>query len=383
MKKLAVYIHWPFCLSKCPYCDFSSRVLPQGEDEDLWAQSYVRELEDYAQKLPQRKITSLYFGGGTPSLMRPQMVGRIIDKVAALWSLAQDCEITLEANPTSSEIEKFKAFRGAGVERLSLGVQSLDDAVLRFLGRTHDAASACCAIEMASNIFDRFSFDLIYACADQTPQMWSEELARAFSFSPKHLSLYQLTIEPRSVFYRRAATEILTADEDFAAEMFDITQELTEKAGLPAYEISNHAACGQESRHNLTYWHYGDYVGVGPAAHGRFVDDEGVRWARENHDAPSLWLAQCETQGYGAVQSEKIDTQTAMKEALMMGLRLSSGIDKKAWHKKFGVLLEAFLPHDRLLAAEKEGLLMHSKEKILATLKGRKKLNALLAYLLK
>ena len=379
MKKLAIYIHWPFCLSKCPYCDFSSRRLPPEEDEAQWAHAYGRELEGSAQKLSGRTITSVYFGGGTPSLMQAKTVGSIIDKIVALWPVAENCEITLEANPTSSEIEKFKAFRGAGVGRLSLGVQSFDNDALRFLGRTHDAASACRAIDMAANVFERFSFDLIYARAGQTPQMWAKELARAFSFSPKHLSLYQLTIEPRSAFYRRAAHETLTANEAFAAEMFDVTQEMAEKANLPAYEISNHAEEGQESRHNLTYWHYENYIGIGPAAHSRFCDKEGQRWAQENHDVPAQWLAQ----GSGAAQSEKIDMQTAMKEALMMGLRLSSGIDKAAWHRKFGKPLEDFLLQDRLEAAQEEGLLMCSKEKFSATPEGRKKLNALLVYLLK
>jgi len=382
MKKLALYIHWPFCVSKCPYCDFNSRPLPNETDEEVWAQAYATEIGYYATRWSGRELSSIYFGGGTPSLMRPQTVEAVLDAIAAHWPLADDCEITLEANPSSSETEKFKAFRAAGVNRLSLGVQALDDASLRFLGRAHDANAARRAIESAGQIFDRFSFDLIYARQGQTLEAWEQELREALIFAPRHLSLYQLTIEPNTVFYKRAKTEKLQAEPELAAEMFEQTQVLLEEAGLPAYEISNHAVAGQESRHNLTYWEYNDYLGIGPGAHGRAVNADGARLAMENIKNPTLWLAQVAAKDHGQDVCEAIDLLTAQKEALMMGLRLRKGLDLAVWQEKFGSPLDAFLPDEKRKALMQEGLVTQTEQSFCATEAGRQRLDAVLQFFL-
>ncbi len=381
MKPLAIYIHWPFCVSKCPYCDFNSRPLPDGTDEKRWTEAYRKELAFYAALLPERQISSIYFGGGTPSLMRSQTVQAVLEKIASLWSFADDCEITLEANPSSSETEKFKAFRAAGVNRLSLGVQSFNDETLRFLGRAHDAATARRAIESAAAIFDRFSFDLIYAWRGQTAAAWKKELAEALSFAPRHLSLYQLTIEPGTVFYKRAAKETLCVSEDEAATLFEMTQELLGQAGLPAYEISNHAAAEQESRHNLTYWRYGDYIGIGPGAHGRFVEDDGRRWAVQNLSQPDVWRTATQNQGQGAQEKEKLDAKTAQTEALLMGLRLVEGLSFARWKEMFSREMGDFLNAARTEELIRQGFLERTKESLRATSAGRQRLNALLALL--
>ncbi len=380
MQSLAIYIHWPFCLSKCPYCDFNSRVM--GEvDHAAWANSYVRELDHYATLLPDRTVTSVYFGGGTPSLMPSSIIASVLKKISDCWRLSDDVEITLEANPTSSEAASFTAFRGEGVNRLSLGVQALRDDALRFLGRAHTADEAKKAIGLASYVFPRFSFDLIYARAGQTPEDWAEELNEALSFGAKHMSLYQLTIEEGSAFYKRAREETLTANEDEAAAMFEMTRDMMQAAGIPMYEISNFAAQGEESRHNLTYWHYGDYVGIGPGAHGRFMG-ESERFATENNRQPDAWLQQVAAQGHGQNALETLTNGTAQREALMMGLRLTQGIDARAWHDKFNKPLSAFLPSDKLNKLSKEGLCEFDAEGLRATKAGMIRLNAILEYLL-
>jgi putative oxygen-independent coproporphyrinogen III oxidase len=379
MTPLAIYIHWPYCLSKCPYCDFNSR--PMGDvDHAAWAKAYSRELDHYAKLLPERRIGSIYFGGGTPSLMAEQTVAKVLKKIAALWPLAEDIEITLEANPSSVEAEKFEAFRAAGVNRLSLGVQSFRDDALRFLGRAHDVAGAKRALNLAAKIFPRFSFDLIYGRNNQTSEMWAEELREAMAFRPRHLSLYQLTIEPGTRFAALAKECPLLAPEDDAATMHEMTQQLLETAGLPAYEISNYAAPGEESRHNLAYWHYDDYIGIGPGAHGRFVSS-GERHAVENAAAPHEWLRQVEAQGHGMMTDEILGLDTAQREALMMGLRLTEGISLSLWQEKFGVSIFEVLSEPKVWKLETEGLLILDHDNLRGTPEGLQKLDSVLTYL--
>lgn len=380
MKQLAVYIHWPFCVSKCPYCDFNSRRLPNSIEEEKWSEAYLAEIKTYADLLPDRTIGSIYFGGGTPSLMAPQTVQNVLNAISRHWRLSRNCEITLEANPSSSEIDKFKEFRTAGINRLSLGVQSLDDTALKFLGRAHDAAMARRAIEMAATVFDRFSFDLIYGRAGQTEASWQDELHEALAFNPKHLSLYQLTIEPGTIFYKKAQTETLQVDEESACLLYDQTNETMMTAGLPPYEVSNYAAPGQESRHNLTYWHYEDYIGIGPGAHGRFCAGE-KRWATENKASPSNWLSDVGARGRGIEIEEEIDIDTAQKEALLMGLRLVRGIDSKKWGQRFGETLENYIGQQQAKILEHEGLMKAEDGFVSATKEGRKKLNAIIEFI--
>lgn len=372
---LALYVHWPFCLSKCPYCDFNSRAMPQGVDQKAWAEAYVQDLTHYAQRLPNRELTSIYFGGGTPSLMEAATVEAILNAAAKSWEFSDDIEITSEANPSSATEEKLKAFRGAGVNRVSLGVQSFDDKALSFLGRAHNGLEACHAIERVASLYDRFSFDLIYARTGQTLAAWEEEMQQALSFAPKHLSLYQLTIEPRTAFYKRAENETLIADEPLAVDMYELTQNFLAEAGLPAYEVSNHAAAGEESRHNLTYWHYEDYIGIGPGAHGRFVDANG-RIASEATANPTAWLA---GQSPRSTQ-EPVGFEEAKQEALMMGLRLFVGINKKQWHQKFDEPLDAFVPKAKTSVLVSEGLLVDTNDVLRTTFAGMQRLNAVLNF---
>ncbi len=326
-----VYVHWPFCASKCPYCDFNSHVRQGGReggiDEARFRGAFLRELAHWADLAPGRSVGSIFFGGGTPSLMSAATVGAVIDAIARRWPLAADAEITLEANPGSVEAARFRGYRGAGVNRVSLGVQSLDDGVLRALGRLHTAAEALAAIELARATFDRFSFDLIYARPGQTLPAWREELEQALGRAGAHLSLYQLTIEPGTPFAElHARGRLKVPDEETARAFYDLTQELTERAGLPAYEISNHAAPGEECRHNLLYWRYGEYAGIGPGAHGRVVVG-GVRQATVAERNPERWAALVEELGHGLVETASLTPAEEADEALLMGLRLAEGID--------------------------------------------------------
>jgi len=299
-----VYVHWPFCLSKCPYCDFNSHVRAGGVDEARYVAAFRAELAHRAALAPGRTVNSVFFGGGTPSLMKPETVGAILDAIAQNWAMAPDAEITLEANPTSVEAGRFKGYRAAGVNRVSLGVQALNDADLRALGRTHTAAEAMMAVGIASAIFERFSFDLIYARPDQTPEAWRKELTEATKRTGGHLSLYQLTIEPETMFERLVqAGKLKTPDPETGRALWDVTQEVTSAAGLFNYEISNHAARGQESAHNLLYWRYGEYAGVGPGAHGRLVTPRG-RLAQSTERHPEMWLTVVETEGHGLVEED-------------------------------------------------------------------------------
>jgi putative oxygen-independent coproporphyrinogen III oxidase len=323
----AVYVHWPFCLSKCPYCDFNSHVRHGGIDEARFLRAYEAEIAATAARVPDRTVSSIFFGGGTPSLMQASSVQTILDCIGKHWSVAPDVEVTLEANPTSVEATRFRGYRAAGVNRVSLGVQALDDAALKELGRLHTAQEALDAVAVARSIFDRYSFDLIYARPRQTLDAWAAELKRAIAEAAEHLSLYQLTIEPDTPFFGlHKAGKLIVPDEDLARDLYDLTQTVCSKAGLPAYEISNHARPGAECRHNLVYWRGHDYAGVGPGAHGRLtIDDRRVATATEKR--PEAWLMRVEETGTGFTVDEKLTSGEAADEYLLMGLRLAEGID--------------------------------------------------------
>ncbi len=377
----ALYVHWPYCASKCPYCDFNSHVA-QHIDHAAWREAYRREMQFYADMTPGRIVTSIFFGGGTPSLMEPQSVQHVIDSAQALWGLADDCEITLEANPTSIEIDKFRAFRMAGINRVSVGVQSLDDAQLKFLGREHDVKEGIKAIETAGKVFDRYSFDLIYARPGQTAQAWQAELQRALELAGNHLSLYQLTIEPNTAFHTRYQRgDFSIPDQDDAGELYEMTQAMMEARGLPAYEISNHARPGQESLHNLTYWRYGDYVGIGPGAHGRLTID-GKKIATRGHRAPDIWLKQVAERGSGAHPFEPIAPDSRFEEALMMGLRLREGVALSRLSAEAGQDWRRKIDPERIRAMAGEGMLTLDDTRLRPTAAGLQRLNGLLSYLL-
>jgi putative oxygen-independent coproporphyrinogen III oxidase len=323
----AVYVHWPFCLSKCPYCDFNSHVRHGGVDEARFLRAYETEIAATAARVPGRPVSSIFFGGGTPSLMQPSSVQAILDCISKYWTIAPNVEVTLEANPTSVEATRFRGFRAAGVNRVSLGVQALDDASLKELGRLHTAQEALNAVAIARSIFDRYSFDLIYARPQHTLDAWAAELKRAIAEAAEHLSLYQLTIEPDTPFaglYK--AGKLTIPDEDLARDLYDLTQTVCADAGLPAYEISNHARPGAECRHNLVYWRGHDYAGVGPGAHGRLTID-GRRVATATENRPEAWLMRVEESGIGLTVEEKLTSGEAADEYLVMGLRLAEGID--------------------------------------------------------
>ena len=323
----AVYVHWPFCASKCPYCDFNSHVRREAPDEERFVAAFRREIAHAAALAPGRTVGSVFFGGGTPSLMRPQTVGAILDAIAAAWPVEAGAEVTLEANPTSVEAGRFRGYREAGVNRVSLGVQALNDPDLRRLGRMHTAQEALAAVKIAAGIFERYSFDLIYARPDQAPAAWGEELREAIGHAAEHLSLYQLTIEPGTWFERlHAAGHLAVPSPDEGRALWDVTQETCEAAGLPAYEISNHARPGAESRHNLVYWRYGEYIGVGPGAHGRIVTSFGrVATVTEKH--PESWLGLVEQRGQGLASQDLLSMEEEGDEFLLMGLRLREGVD--------------------------------------------------------
>ena len=323
----AVYIHWPFCLSKCPYCDFNSHVRHGGIDEARFVRAYEAEIAAAAARVPGRTVSSIFFGGGTPSLMHPSSVQTILDCIGKHWAIAADVEVTLEANPTSVEATRFRGFRAAGVNRVSLGVQALDDAALKELGRLHTAQEALDAVAVARSIFNRYSFDLIYARPRQSLDAWAAELKRAIAEAAEHLSLYQLTIEQGTPFFGlHKAGKLIVPDEDSARDLYDLTQEICGKSGLPAYEISNHARPGAQCRHNLIYWRGQDYAGVGPGAHGRLTI-EGRRVATETDRRPEAWLMRVEANGDGMTVNEKLTSGEVADEYLLMGLRLAEGID--------------------------------------------------------
>jgi oxygen-independent coproporphyrinogen-3 oxidase len=336
----AVYVHWPFCLSKCPYCDFNSHVRHGGYDEARYVRAIESELAATAQRVPGRTVSTIFFGGGTPSLMQPSSVQAILDAIGKHWSVAPDVEVTLEANPTSVDSTRFRGYRSAGVNRVSLGVQALDDASLKELGRLHTAQEALDAVAVARSIFDRYSFDLIYARPRQTPEAWAAELKHAIAEAAEHLSLYQLTIEPGTRFFDlHKAGKLIVPDDDLGRDLYDMTQQVCADAGLPAYEISNHARPGAECRHNLVYWRGHDYAGVGPGAHGRLTLD-GRRYATETDKRPEAWLMRVEANGTGLIVDEKLTPGETADEYLLMGLRLAEGIDPQRFTSIAGRTLD-------------------------------------------
>jgi oxygen-independent coproporphyrinogen-3 oxidase len=377
---LGIYIHWPFCRSKCPYCDFNSHVR-ERIDHARWRGALLAELEHFARDTPGRTVTSVFFGGGTPSLMEPETVAALIARVRALWPVAPDVEITLEANPTSAETGKFRAFRAAGVNRVSLGVQSLVAGDLAFLGRQHDAAQALAAVEMAAATFDRFSFDLIYARPGQERAQWQDELDRALGFAAGHISLYQLTIEPGTQFEQAVARgDFRVLDEERAAELYEATVARLGAAGLVDYEISNFARAGEESRHNLTYWRYGDYVGVGPGAHGRLTI-AGDKIATRQHRAPEAWLDLVERDGHATRQRDPVPRHERLNEMLMMGLRLKEGVPVARIEAEAALPFAQALDTARLQRLIDGGFLSLEGGRVAATQSGRQRLDAVLAAL--
>jgi putative oxygen-independent coproporphyrinogen III oxidase len=335
-----VYIHWPFCLSKCPYCDFNSHVRQAGIDEPRYVQAFAAEIAATAARAPGRTVSTIFFGGGTPSLMDPRTVGAILDAIGRHWTIAPDVEITLEANPTSVEAARFRGYRAAGVNRVSLGVQSLDDGVLKQLGRLHTAREALDAVAVAREIFPRFSFDLIYARPGQTVAAWRAELTQALAAAGEHLSLYQLTIEADTPFAAlHAGGKLVLPDDDLGRDLYDLTLDQCAGAGLPAYEVSNHARPGAECRHNLVYWRYGEYAGIGPGAHGRLVVD-GARRATATEKRPEAWLMQVESLGHGVTVDDALMRDEQADEFLLMGLRLAEGIDPKRYAALAGRALD-------------------------------------------
>jgi len=325
-----VYVHWPFCAAKCPYCDFNSHVRFGGVDQVAYLAAYRAEIAHVASLTGPREVASIFFGGGTPSLMEPATVAGILDEIARCWTIAPGAEITLEANPTSVEAGRFAGYRSAGVNRVSLGVQSLRDAELKALGRMHSADEARAAIAIAARTFDRYTFDLIYARPGQTVADWQSELTDAFAIAGSHLSLYQLAIEPETPFAAlHAAGKLVVPDPEAALALYETTQEMTAARGLPMYEISNHAATGEESRHNLIYWRYGEYAGIGPGAHGRINISEknSQRHATVTERSPEAWRTRVERDGHGLVEITELSPAEQADEMLLMGLRLTEGID--------------------------------------------------------
>ena len=376
-----IYVHWPFCASKCPYCDFNSHVRLGGVDQARFAKGLATELATFAARTPGRTVTSVFFGGGTPSLMAPKSVETVLDAIAKNWSLDTNVEISLEANPSSADAGNFTAYRAAGVNRLSLGVQALNDRDLKRLGRLHDVAEALDAIALARKTFDRMSFDMIYARPDQTVAEWREELKAAVALAADHLSVYQLTIEAETRFEDLwKAGKLILPDHDLAADLWDATHEVLEAAGLPAYETSNHAAPGAECRHNLVYWRYGEYVGVGAGAHGRIVE-AGERHATAGEKNPEKWLRLVEAHGHGLIDDERLTREEQGDEYLLMGLRLVEGIDLDRWEEIAGSVLDPA----RLADLEAHGMVELVREgnrrRVRATRDGAAVLDAVVADL--
>lgn len=369
-----LYIHWPYCVSKCPYCDFNSHVA-QTIDHAQWAQAFEAELHRVFQESKGQQVSSIFFGGGTPSLMAPQTVNRILETTASLWGLRDDVEITLEANPTTVESDTFANFKNAGINRLSIGIQSLRPDVLKFLGRAHSVEEGYRALELAAKTFDRYSFDLIYARPNQSLADWQDELTQALSLSAGHLSLYQLTIEPGTAFYK---DNIPAAEENLGADLFDLTQTMMEKAGMPAYEISNHAKPGEESRHNLVYWQGDDYIGIGPGAHSRLNN-----FAIHQIYKPDLWLNGVLDNGTGEQKRKKLAPNERAVELLMMGLRLKNGINCEKFQQVSGKSLQSCLDPDGLDLLLTHDLIEWDQQHLRPTYDGRKCLDGVLEKLIR
>ncbi len=368
-----VYVHWPFCKAKCPYCDFNSHVRHEAVDHMRYARALTRELAHMKQLAPDKNVTSIFFGGGTPSLMPPEAVGAVLDAIAALWPVAANAEITLEANPTSVEAENFRGYRSAGVNRVSVGVQALNTADLVALGRQHSPEEALQAFRLAAKIFPRVSFDMIYARPHQTEASWREELSRALKEQQGHMSLYQLTIEPETRYFDlQAAGKLVVPDDDAAAGLYEVTQELTEAAGLRAYEISNHAKPGHESKHNLTYWRYHDYAGVGPGAHGRL---NGLATVCEKY--PETWASRVERDGHALVEQTQLTAAEQAPEYLLMSMRINEGTNLRRHAALAGKAIAA----DKIAALAAMDLLQEVDGALIATRRGRAVLNAVIREL--
>ncbi len=381
-RPFGIYIHWPFCLSKCPYCDFNSHVAA-SLDHDQWRTALLDELDWFAKRTGKRTVTSIFFGGGTPSLMQASSVASLINRVAVRWHLPDDAEITLEANPGAVDAEQFAGFRAAGVNRLSIGVQALDDTTLKFLGRKHDLKEALRAIDIARSTFGRTSFDLIYARPEQTTEAWEAELKRALSFGTEHLSVYQLTIEENTGFagsYRRG--EFALPDDDQASDLFTMTREICASAGLPAYEVSNHARPGAECRHNLIYWQGGEWVGAGPGAHGRLRDQDGLMRATRQLRNPTRWLESVAANGHGTEDEAVVLPEEYEAELVMMGMRLDAGMSAARFAAQGGrPLTEALDPNGLRILTENHMVEWHDGH-LRATPDGMRVLNAVLGRLL-
>ncbi len=370
---LALYIHWPFCVSKCPYCDFNSHVR-ESVDQEIWLAALLADMAHEAALTNGRPLVSIFFGGGTPSLMPPSTVAALIEAAEQHWGFAANVEITLEANPSSVEAARFIDLAAAGVNRVSLGLQSLDDAALAFLGRAHTVAESLDALAIAQRRFGRVNIDLIYACPDQTAAQWQAELKRAIAFGTDHMSLYQLTIEPGTRFETMVRTgQFVPADDDEAATLYELTREMTQAAGLPAYEISNHAKSGSESRHNLTYWRYDDYIGIGPGAHGRRLN-----FATQRHKKPENFLSSIRRNQHGIVGEEALDQGTRATEALLMGFRLTEGIDLNRIARKTGVAADVLLDIGAVERIVELGLIRRDGDHVTVTPQGMPLLDAIL-----
>jgi putative oxygen-independent coproporphyrinogen III oxidase len=375
-ESFGVYVHWPYCAAKCPYCDFNSHVREKF-NEPRWTAAIVRELEFVASLQTERPVvSSIFFGGGTPSLMSGAAAGRVLEAIGALWQVDRNVEITLEANPNSVEQGRFEDYRAAGVNRVSIGAQALDDRALKALGRLHGAEEAKAAIRLAGKIFPRSSFDLIYGRPNQSRADWESELKEALAFGTEHLSLYQLTIEAGTAYATLARQgKLAVPDDDTGAELYETTQEICDQAGLPAYEVSNHARPGAECRHNLIYWRYGDYAGVGPGAHGRLTLD-GRRLASETERLPERWLKDVEERG-NSLKISDISAEDARREHLLMAMRLSEGIDLDRYRERWRMAPAM----SRIAALSGAGLVSFSRGRLAATARGRLVLNSLIADL--
>lgn len=377
MKTLGIYIHWPFCLSKCPYCDFNSHVR-ESIDEAAWQKALLTELDTYADLVKDHRIESLFFGGGTPSLLSAQTVQRLIERVYDRFPTKEKLEITLEANPTSIEAGKFKEFKKAGVNRVSVGIQSLKDEALKFLGRQHNADEAKKALEIAASTFDNFSFDLIYARPGQTVEQWQQELTQALSYQSPHLSLYQLTIEPNTAFATQFARgDFALPDEETSATLYEMTADIADAHGLALYEVSNYAKPGFESKHNTLYWEYRDYIGIGPGAHGRLIVG-GQKSSLKNLRAPETWLKHVESRGEGIEEKDPLPLQQQIDECLLMGLRLKKGISQARLQELFGKDFYNILDISEVEWLQEQGFLNFNKENLAVTPKGRLCLNAII-----
>jgi putative oxygen-independent coproporphyrinogen III oxidase len=374
---LAIYIHWPFCQKICPYCDFNVHT-ETDIDQETWRAALVSELDHYAAETAEREVNSIYFGGGTPSLMPADTTAAVIDHIRATWPVSETVEITLEANPTSSEIARLGDFKGAGINRLSLGIQSFEDTALKFLGRDHSGHEARIALEAAQTVFDRVTFDLIYALPDQNETAWAETLNDALNLGTAHLSLYQLTIESGTAFMREG---VQGADEDKAADMYELTQEILGRAGMAAYEISNHAKPGEESRHNLHTWRGQDYIGIGPGAHGRLTEGTRALATHQIH-TPTRWLKKIMDEGHGTAKRRALSPNDRAQELVMMGLRMREGVDVAHIERQTGAARTTFLDSKQISMIVDAGLLRETGSRLDTTREGRAMLNSVLEKIL-